>query len=64
MKSWLDLQHHVNYHVVYTCNSSTNKVIFGYSREFKVSLISVKPVSVAIQAGLGSKGLQSQQPGH
>lgn len=74
LKSWLDLQDHINYQVVYSCNSSTNitryrketqkfKVIFGYSGEFKVSLMSVKPVSV-IQAGFGSKGLQSQQSGH
>lgn len=68
MKSWLDLQLHINYQVVFICNSSTNKVQKGNSevqdhlwlhREFKVSLISVKPVSIVIQAGLGSKGLLS-----
>lgn len=72
-KAWLDLQLHVNYQVVYTCNSSTNKIQEGNSevqghlwlwKEFKVSLISVKPVSIVIQAGLGSKGLQSQHSGH
>lgn len=62
LKSWLDLQDHINYQVVHSFNSSTNKVQEGNS-EVQGHLW-LQSVSIVIQAGFGSKGLQSQQSGH
>lgn len=67
MKSWLDPQLHINYRwclpvipalTVQKGNAEVQDHLWLH-REFKGSLISVKPVSIVIEAGLGSKGLLS-----